>query len=38
MTDNAAEAAAENPAEYDENVAPGNGGAIDMMKDIVARK
>ena len=38
MTDKAAEAAAENPAEYDENVAPGNGGAIDMMKDIVARK
>lgn len=53
MTDNMAEAAAENPAdkavvenkapaenpaEYDENVAPGNGGAIDMMKDIVARK
>ena len=31
-------APAENPAEYDENVAPGNGGAIDMMKDIVARK
>lgn len=42
-------AAAENPAvedkagietaaEYDENVAPANGGAIDMMKDIVARK
>lgn len=38
MTDKAAEAAAENPAEYDENVAPENGGAIDMMKDIVARK
>ena len=31
-------APAENPAEYDENVAPENGGAIDMMKDIVARK
>ena len=31
-------APAENAAEYDENVAPGNGGAIDMMKDIVARK
>ena len=31
-------AAAENPAEYDENVASENGGAIDMMKDIVARK
>lgn len=31
-------APAENPAEYDENVAPANGGAIDMMKDIVARK
>ena len=53
MTDNAAEAAAENPADkavvenkapaenaagHDENVAPENGGAIDMMKDIVARK
>ena len=46
MTD---KAAAENPAvedkagietaaEYDENVASANGGAIDMMKDIVARK
>lgn len=31
-------AAAENPAVHDENVAPENGGAIDMMKDIVARK
>lgn len=31
-------APAENAAEYDENVAPGNGGAIDMMKDIVARE
>ena len=53
MTDKAAEAAAENPADkavvenrapaenaagHDENVAPANGGAIDMMKDIVARK
>ena len=28
----------ETAAEYDENVAPANGGAIDMMKDIVARK
>lgn len=31
-------APAENAAGHDENVAPGNGGAIDMMKDIVARK
>ena len=31
-------APAENAAGHDENVAPENGGAIDMMKDIVARK
>lgn len=31
-------APAENAAGYDENVASANGGAIDMMKDIVARK